>query len=471
MCALKRIGPVVLVSVLALNWNHSAFAEGQGTDQGRLEENRKQLMETKSCPGCDLSGLNLDRVNLTGANLEGANLSHVRLYLATLAKANLRNADLRGAEFGGADLTEADLRGADLRGTSFAGAYLVGAQVDKDVVLNQPSEKLASDAAPVQEEQGLAPVTETREDPIEVAAPDQPSEISGNEEAIPSAEPGFFDKTMETVKGLFGRGGQDEKKAVAESAAETGKSEAVMEEIAPAVQEAAEKDGVADIVPVQEEQPAEGIPSSSEPGIFDTAVESVKGLFGQGESGEHATMAYDAPSVDGEKSVPSVDVQSPAVPAAVGENQTVNTEPAGAENKDGAIREEKPSPDNERDGVMLSAEKADPAAEIEKNRQGLLDSKACYGCNLQGVDLTGKDLDGADLEGADLTGSRLEGADLANANLKGAVLVGADLRNADLRRADLYKANLSGADLTGAKLEGALLDEAQLSDTVGYEQK
>ncbi len=51
----------------------------------------RRLLDTNSCPGCDLSY----------ANLRGA---------------NLRDADLRSADLQGADLRDADLRGADLRG-------------------------------------------------------------------------------------------------------------------------------------------------------------------------------------------------------------------------------------------------------------------------------------------------------------------------------------------------------------------
>lgn len=462
MCVLKRVIPVALVSVLVMNWSSFAFA-GQDITQGKLEENRRQLIETNSCPGCDLSGLNLDRVNLKGANLEGANLSHVRLHLASLTKANLRNTDLRDAEFGGADLAEADLRGADLRGTSFDGAYLVGAKVDNKVVLNQPSEEHSSDNVP---EQDIKDVQ------VEVTARDKPSAVTRDENTAPSAEPGFFDKTLEGMKGLLGLGAENRNKAVTEQEDKPGKSEELIQKTRPAVQAVAAKDAVvADTIPAQEVQSAAGVPSSEEPGFFDKTLTSLKGLFGQGESVDHEAVADVAPSVQGEKHVPPVASQSPAVPAFVKESQAVNSEPTGAEKKDGVIQEEKPSPENEKNGVILSGNKADPAAEIEKNRQSLLDSKGCYGCNLHGVDLTGKGLGGADLEGADLTGSRLASADLENANLKGAILVRVDLKNADLRGADLYKANLSGADLTGAKLEGALLDEAQLSNSVGYEQK
>jgi len=332
MCVLKMIVPVVCVAFLALSGCGSAFA-AQDTDLGLSEGHRKQLIETNSCPGCDLSGLDLDRENLTGANLEGANLSGVKLRLATLAQANLRNTDLRDAEFDGSDLAEADLRGADLRGATFTGAYLVGAKFDDEVILNQPAVELAAENVPV------------------------PKRVNEDASEIPAQETGFFDKTVQGVKGMFGMGGKSVgHEAVAE------KTESV----------------------VQGEKPVQR--------------DSVFGTLGFGDT-------------------------------------------------------------------------PDPAAEPEKNRARLLETKRCYGCSLVGVDLAGKKLVGADLEGADLTGSNLQGADLEKANLKGAILVRVDLRNADLRKADLYKANLSGADVTGARLEGAFLDEAQLSDIIGYEPK
>lgn len=407
MCVLKRIVPVALVAVLVLNANNFAFA-GQDTDQGLLQENRKQLMKTNSCPGCDLSGVNLDRMNLTGANLEGANLSKVRLHLATLAQANLRNTDLRGAELGGADLAEADLRGADLRGATFAGAYLSGVKLDNEVTLNQSSNEFVSENLPVQ------------------------NIVTENAVSTPSQEPGFFDNTLESLKGLFGLGGPDEDKVVTEKTDKSGSSDEVTREAAPVVQPLAEKDLVAaDIAPAREETKAETAGGeiahpSEEPGFFDNTVDSVKGLFGQGKNVGHETVTEKTDSV----------VQ--------GEIQSQENQTAGA---------------------------VDPAAEVEKNIARLVDTNRCYGCSLVGVDLTGKNLDGVDLESADLTGSSLEGADLENANLKGALMVRVNLKNADLRGADLYKANLSGADLTGAKLDGAFLDDAQLSDVVGYEPK
>lgn len=55
----------------------------------------RRLLDTNSCPGCDLS-----YANLRGANLQGA---------------DLRSADLQGADLRDANLTGANLQGADTR--------------------------------------------------------------------------------------------------------------------------------------------------------------------------------------------------------------------------------------------------------------------------------------------------------------------------------------------------------------------
>jgi uncharacterized protein YjbI with pentapeptide repeats len=67
-------------------------------------EHLKRLLETKQCPGCDL----------TNADLRGANLNYADLRGADLSYANLSNADLRGANLTGAKLTKAILKGAKM---------------------------------------------------------------------------------------------------------------------------------------------------------------------------------------------------------------------------------------------------------------------------------------------------------------------------------------------------------------------
>ncbi|MEM9770981.1 MAG: pentapeptide repeat-containing protein [Cyanobacteria bacterium P01_D01_bin.73] len=76
------------------------------------------------------------------------------------------------------------------------------------------------------------------------------------------------------------------------------------------------------------------------------------------------------------------------------------------------------------------------------NREMLMRTGVCVGCNLRGNDLTGQSLFNAQLRGADL---------------REAILVRVNLRGADLREVDLSGAFLWGSDLTGARLEGARL--------------
>lgn len=102
-------------------------------------EHVKQLLATKQCQGCDLSGAglvlaNLSGADLSGANLAGANLSRANLVGADLSGANLSGtslygANLSGAKLSGADLIVADLRDAYLLNTDLASAKLSGANL------------------------------------------------------------------------------------------------------------------------------------------------------------------------------------------------------------------------------------------------------------------------------------------------------------------------------------------------------
>lgn len=106
-----------------------------------VKANINKLVQTNSCPGCDLKGADLSRMSLAGANLEGANLSGAKIFLTDMAEANLKNANLRGTKFGGTDIARADLRGADLRGADLSGAYVEGAQFDGEFVPTQTYEE------------------------------------------------------------------------------------------------------------------------------------------------------------------------------------------------------------------------------------------------------------------------------------------------------------------------------------------
>lgn len=88
-------------------------------------EHTRQLLSTKQCPACDLSGAGLVLTNLSGANLAGANLAGANLSRANLSGADLTGANLSGASLYGANLSGAKLDGAQVVGTDLRDAYLV----------------------------------------------------------------------------------------------------------------------------------------------------------------------------------------------------------------------------------------------------------------------------------------------------------------------------------------------------------
>ncbi len=100
-----------------------------GTAQAENISHLQQLLSTKNCSQCDLTGVGLVNNDLTGAKLERANLVGANLNQANLAGADLRGANLAGASLNGANLTGADLRGANLTGTDLRSAYLTNANV------------------------------------------------------------------------------------------------------------------------------------------------------------------------------------------------------------------------------------------------------------------------------------------------------------------------------------------------------
>ena len=98
-------------------------------------EHTRQLLATKQCESCDLSGeglvmANLSGANLRGANLSGSNLGRANLSGADLSGANLSGASLYGANLSGAKLGKADLTGADLRDAFLGNVDLVGAKLN-----------------------------------------------------------------------------------------------------------------------------------------------------------------------------------------------------------------------------------------------------------------------------------------------------------------------------------------------------
>ena len=109
-----------------------------------------QLLGTKKCPQCDLSGSGLVMANLTGAQLQDANLVSANLSQANLSGANLSGANLSGASLYGANLSGANLSGANLTGTDLRSAYLGNTNltgVDLDLAYLDGIKGISQDAA------------------------------------------------------------------------------------------------------------------------------------------------------------------------------------------------------------------------------------------------------------------------------------------------------------------------------------
>ena len=84
----------------------------------------QQLLQTRSCQGCnlsnqDLQGLDLSGVNLQGANLSNANLTGSDLSQAQLTDVNLYLADLKDSNLSQASLNDVNLQSANLAGATF----------------------------------------------------------------------------------------------------------------------------------------------------------------------------------------------------------------------------------------------------------------------------------------------------------------------------------------------------------------
>jgi uncharacterized protein YjbI with pentapeptide repeats len=113
---------IIPTAILLLN-GFAATASAENT------AHLQQLLSTKSCQQCDLTGAGLVMNDLAGAKLERANLVGANLSRVNLAGADLRGANLSGASLYGANLMGADLRGANLTGTDLRTAYLTNANV------------------------------------------------------------------------------------------------------------------------------------------------------------------------------------------------------------------------------------------------------------------------------------------------------------------------------------------------------
>jgi hypothetical protein len=153
-----------------------------------LTDIQKQLYKTRTCPKCDLVGLDMHGANLEEADLSGANLAGVNLEHANLSEANLTGADLSGANLAETNLIKANLSGADLTGANLhwailskaklsgaklKEAYMVKADCYKadftdadmtDAVLQRANLDKATGLSPVTSENKNSPVPQAKQD-------------------------------------------------------------------------------------------------------------------------------------------------------------------------------------------------------------------------------------------------------------------------------------------------------------------
>jgi len=92
-------------------------------------EHVEQLLTTRECYRCDLSGANLFQEHLIGADLREANLEGANLTQANLEGADLTGANLQGANLTGAHLTDASLNDANLNQVNFTSANIYSVDV------------------------------------------------------------------------------------------------------------------------------------------------------------------------------------------------------------------------------------------------------------------------------------------------------------------------------------------------------
>jgi uncharacterized protein YjbI with pentapeptide repeats len=100
------------------------------TVQAANSEHIRQLLASKECQNCNLTGAGLVLADLAGANLSGANLAGANLSRANLTGADLRGANLSGASLFGVNLSGAKLTGANLANADLRNAYLINVELN-----------------------------------------------------------------------------------------------------------------------------------------------------------------------------------------------------------------------------------------------------------------------------------------------------------------------------------------------------
>jgi uncharacterized protein YjbI with pentapeptide repeats len=104
--AIQIMKSSLLISCALLSLTMTSIAQAANPDHV------KQLLQTKSCPGCDL-----ERADLSGKDLQGADLSGAKMSSVNLSRTNLTNADLTDAYLFNANFTSAYLKSFSMSGS------------------------------------------------------------------------------------------------------------------------------------------------------------------------------------------------------------------------------------------------------------------------------------------------------------------------------------------------------------------
>ncbi|NEQ55221.1 MAG: hypothetical protein F6K11_34720 [Leptolyngbya sp. SIO3F4] len=76
----------------------------------------RQLLQTNSCPGCDLTDVSLKNLDLRAADLTNANLTGAQFFNTQFVQADFTGANLTDVQLFGTNLTGANLQSANLSG-------------------------------------------------------------------------------------------------------------------------------------------------------------------------------------------------------------------------------------------------------------------------------------------------------------------------------------------------------------------
>ena len=367
---IKRILSVSCVLLITHSFVNIAFAGPSVT----AKENLTILLATKSCPGCDLSGLNFNRMDLSKVNLEGADLSMSTFLLTNLAYANLKDTTLNGAVFGGADLGDADLTGADLRGVSLDSAYLGETKMTGEIVTTKPFEDIGV------EEVEKDVYVESQAIPKKTP---QPQEVKVNERRVFSETPPVI-ASVET------------------------KEENLSEEIKP----------------VKESSPPETTVPAAPPAKKSAAMQQVTVPIVEEEINDK--------EVEEELVVVDTKEENDSVDNVLVESQSTKVASVSMP----IVAEIEISPEKQLNLEVLFDTKSCYACDLSgldlsgKNlKRADLEKANLSGANLEKADLKGANLKGAILVGTNLKKANLKDADLYKSNLTGADLTGAKQKN------------------------------------------